>query len=203
MRTGTRVGWWLRGALKLAPFVIVAVIGGAGLGVGAAALTSGTDISQSSATSPARVTTTSTESTRAKPVVTTAKARTTRRPSMRVVIVATVLHPAASPAAQARQRARLSVEMRVTNRHTSAITLARPQIEVDGRRIGADRNAEEVSGGLLREFAPGASRRGVLRFETSGSTSAVLSSTRRTTLRIAGRTIALQIAVGKAARPAR
>ena len=116
--------------------------------------------------------------------------------SVDIEVVAAVLHPAASASGKLRKRARQSVELRVTNRATSAVTLERPSLQSDGRTARADLNARDEARGLLGPIAGGASIRGVLRFETAGALSDSLKDAKRATLRYAGRELSLRVKVG-------
>lgn len=191
-----------RGLIPLLALVLVGAGGGAAIGVGTAALMSEPQLDASG--------TTSTGTTSAKPARPDARTTPAKLPTgasrgrtTRVAVIATVLHPATSPPRQSLRRARLSVEVRVTNRHTSPIALALPRIEVAGESVSADMNATTVAGKLLGYIPAKESTRGVLRFETSGRVTDSLTSTLQASLRIAGSTIPLRVKLGDPAKPIR
>ena len=160
-------------AAKLFGVALLAGAAAGGIGIGAASLT--------------RQSTTATAPAAGPPDPAT---------SVDVEVVAAVLHPAASPSGKLRRRARQSVELRVTNRATSAITLERPTLKAGGRVARADLNARAEAHGLLGPLVSGARVRGVLRFETAGALSDSLKGAKRATLRYAGRELSLRVKVG-------
>ena len=187
---------------RLVMLAALAALGGAALGAGLATL------GNEPAPRAAEVATTS-ERAASTTGRTTARttARTTGRTTAsaagslpRVAILSAVLHPAAGLSGQARQRARLSVGVNVTNRSDRTITLRRPEL-VAGATVRVDPNAAAAAAGLLRPIAARSSARGVLRFETAGAVTERLTSTQRATLRIGNRTVALRIRIGNRAAP--
>lgn len=211
MLRGMRLAGVLRTLAKLAAVVVLGGAAGAGLGVGVAALT------EDAATvelAPAPLTASGTPAA-TPPAATTARSRTDTasnsasdvqpRPSrtVRVRVLAAVLHPGATSLGRRRQRARLGVHVRVTNGGTAVLKPARPMllapgVVVPGKAVGGP-------GRSLREpLEPLASAQDRLRFETAGAVTKRIVTTRRVRLRVAGSTVFVRVNIGPpVARPVR
>ncbi len=123
--------------------------------------------------------------------------------AIRVRLLGAVLHPAASPDAIARKRARVSVRAQLTNTSARAMTIAPPRLMSGRHGKLVDRHAAAAAGALLEPIAPRASAEGVLRFEIAGELTRRVTSMRRAALRIGGRTLWVPVVVGAPARRSR
>lgn len=195
----------LRSLAKLFAVIVVAGAAGVGLGVGLSQLTGDDSTSSSADTSTIRsdvsaATSTGGDSPATIDPDTTAgsstQAQTNTPSSVRVRVVASVLHRASTPTGRRSNRARLSVHVRVTNRGGRTIANVEPAL-VAGKRVRADPSAGETSRSLLRPIRPGSTADGTLRFETAGAVTARLVRARRAQLRIAGRTATLKVRIGR------
>lgn len=164
-------------ASGLAKFVAVVIGGaalGAGVGVGLSELSGGGD-------SEAPVT--------AAPTATEAAGAT--EPTAEVL--STELLEAETASGQARDRARLSVRVRLSNDTNEPLTTDRPVLVVDAGETEADPAADIFAGNLLEEIGPGDSVTGILRFETAGAVTAELRDAGEAELEIAGLTVPVQL----------
>lgn len=180
---------WLRTRRRTLVTLLGAVLGavaaGAAIGLAGASLSGG----DRTATSP-------------PPDAQPARGDPTRLIDVNVRIVSAILHPAGTARGRSRQRARLSVHARVTNRRDRTIALGRPKLHSGLSLLEIDAHADKLAGALLRPLRPGSTADGVLRYETAGTITQRLTTMRRFALRIAGRTIRAKIKVGSPARRA-
>jgi len=195
----------LRGLVKLVAVVAVAGAAGVGLGAGLAALT-GDDspsglVGTASTSSTARRATTTNQTT-----VGSAAQRPegagARAGAVLVEVVSAVLHRVPTPAAQRRDRARLSVHVRIANQGERTVANAAPVVLAAQQSVPADRSAVDASGSLLRPIAAGSVADGTLRFEISGAVTESVVRARRARLRIAGKTINKSVVIGSPTRSA-
>lgn len=162
------VGLLVRGLSKLMAVGVVPAALGIGLGIGASAVT---NIDGEPAPAPSAS-------------------------NVRVQVVSAVLHPAGTPRNRRRQRARLSVHVRVTNGGKAPIADVNPML-ISPARIRPDPAARDAAGSLLKPVAPGESAKGRLRLETAGAVTKQLASTRRARLRIARQTVEVRLKLGR------
>ena len=172
----------LRGLGKLVAVVAAAVIGGLAVGTALA------ELSGDSEGSPA---TTGDNAATTQPQ---APAR-----GVRVRVLPAMLQSASTPAGRRRQRARLSVHVRVTNRGSRRIVPSRPVLVSDDVRVKTDPN-QDTAATNLRALAPGATGDVTLRFETAGAVTKRLRQERRASMIVAGRRVSA--AVTTSAQPA-
>ncbi|HEX2725735.1 MAG TPA: hypothetical protein VHN20_07935, partial [Beijerinckiaceae bacterium] len=101
-----------------------------------------------------------------------------------------VLQPARSASGKRRRRARVSLTVSLRNATGSrSEAIPAPALLVGTDWIRVDPAAVTRARGLLKPIQARQTATGVLRFETAGSVTAHLARTRRTKLRIAGRTL--------------
>ena len=105
---------------------------------------------------------------------------------VRVRILSVNLHLAQTPSGRPRQRARLSVRVRVTNRGSGGITLPRPVLATGNARIRTDPSADSPATNV-RTLDAGADRRVALRFEIAGAVTERVLRERRVSLIMGGR----------------
>jgi hypothetical protein len=110
-----------------------------------------------------------------------------------------VLHRESAPSARRRRRAVLAVHVRVVNRGKRTIANLAPALDA-GARGRAGPSAKDSTGSLLRPVRPGSTADGTLRFKTAGALTDRLTSRRRAQLRIAGKTVTLNVLIGSPAR---
>ncbi|MDX6689298.1 MAG: hypothetical protein QOG15_755 [Solirubrobacteraceae bacterium] len=115
--------------------------------------------------------------------------------TVRVQVISAVLQRAHTARGRSRDRARLSVHVRVTNHGTSHLRDVNPAL-ISVELVRPDPRARDTTGSLLRPIAPGETAGGRLRFETAGAVTRQLTSTLRARLRIAGRTFATGVEIG-------
>jgi len=191
----------LRGLAKLVGAVVAAGLVGLALGTALAELTGDTG-------SPAGVTdgppaaaalVTNTSTTTVPPAREEPASTQTEKPpnAVRVRIVSAILHPAASPSGKRRQRARLSVHIRVTNRGSSPIFPSRPALVSGGVRVKTD-PSQDGAATNLGALASGATGDVTLRFETAGAVTKRLRQELRARLTIAGTNVTATVKVGGA-----
>lgn len=191
----------LRGLAKLISVVVVAGAAGVGLGVALSELTgdSAEDTSGGGSKPGAETSTAGTTATRA--THTTTNKRPSSASTARVQVVSVVLHRQSAPSARRRLRAVLAIHVRVVNRGTRAIANLAPVL-VAGPRRQADPSAADSTGSLLRPLRPRSTADGTLRFRTAGTLTDRLAGRRRAQLRVAGRTVALKVLIGRPSRSA-
>jgi len=191
----------LRGLAKLVGAVVAAGLVGLALGTALAELTGDTG-------SPAGVTdgppaaaalVTNTSTTTVPPAREEPASTQTEKPpnAVRVRIVSAILHPAASPGGKRRQRARLSVHVRVTNRGKRRIVPSRPVLISGGVRVRTD-PSQDSAATHLRALAPGATGDVTMRFETAGAVTRRLRQQLRARMTVAGRNVTATVKVGGA-----
>jgi hypothetical protein len=203
----------LRGVLKFLGVVLAAGVVGVGVGVALAELSGGDDDGTSLAPQATRSTplaatarapagpatpATAPSTPPATPVTSTLPATgAAHGRTNRVRILSAVLYPAATAGGQARRRARIVVRVRVTNRGAAALAPQDALLLAGDRRVAADPRASTVARSLRRPLAAGARATGELRFETAGAVTRLLTTKRRALLRMAGRTVAMAITIGR------
>ena len=116
----------------------------------------------------------------------------------RIAILSAVLHPAASASGQARNRARLSVGVRATNRGDRPITLGRPSCWRTGAFAWIPMRPRSPPACWSR-LPPEPARAAFLRFETAGAVTARITSALPASLRIGGRTLQMRVRLGNRA----
>lgn len=117
---------------------------------------------------------------------------------VRVRVVSTILHPAATPAGRRRGAARVGVHLRVTNpRGNRPLTLEQTVLLSGGEALTYDPAQIVAARSLLRPLAPGATADGTLRFEPRGEFTERLTTELRASLRIADRTVPLTLKIGR------
>lgn len=184
--------------IKLLAAAVIAAAAGGSAGAGAAALTGGDAPSAAvvRTSSPAATATTGRTSPSASPRPATTTARAPARAvSLRVSVLYARLRAGVSPADVASHTARLTVQVRVTNLTSRAIELARPQLGVDGRSIGAD----TVTTNLL-PLAARTSARAVVRFATTGTFTDRLTSAKRAKLKFGTRLVPVTVRIAESGR---
>lgn len=177
----------LRGLAKLICVIVVAGAAGVGLGVALSELTADSAKDTSGGGSQPGAETS------------TAGTRPSSASAVRVQVVSVVLHRQSAPSARRRRRAVLSIHVRVVNRGKRTIANLAPFL-VAGPRRRADPSAADSTGSLLRPLRAGSSADGTLRFRTARTLTDRLTSRRRAQLRIAGRTVALNVLIGSPSR---
>jgi len=189
----------LRGLTKLVGVVVVAALAGLAIGIALAELSGDTDGGTDVAGGPPA----------ASPAVTNATATTTAAAreegvstqteqsanDVRVRIVSAGLRLASTASGQSRQRARLSVRVRVTNGASRRIVPSRPVLVSAGTRVKTDPNQDSASTNL-EALASGATQAVTLRFETAGAVTTRLRRELRARLTIAGRNVTATVKVG-------
>lgn len=191
---GERARRMLDGLAKLGAVIIIAGGAGSVIGFGLSKLTS----DDSAEPEPG---VTSTE--RADPVATTGGPARGPRGSRPVGVVVdvpdAVVHPAGTASGRARNRARLTVRVRVRNTSTGVLTPARPAVLIGASRTPADPNAD-APGTRLGSIAPGAAAAATLRFEVGGAAGAKLMTERRARVVVAGLTRPISVKLGNPVR---
>jgi len=182
----------LRGFAKLVALIAVWAIGGLAIGTGLVALTGDDDTPKSATGGPAggaatTATTTTGASEEPAPVQGAKPAD-----DVRVRIVSASLIPAKEPSGRRRQRARLSVRVRTTNRGSRGVRIPRPLLVSADARVKTDPNADSPSTNL-RELAAGATRTVTLRFEIAGAVTKRLRQRGRVRVIVAGRRVIVSI----------
>jgi len=110
-----------------------------------------------------------------------------RTDGVRIQVLSADLLRAATPSGRRRNRARLTVHVRITNQGARVITNIDPVL-IARARVRPDPRTRNTTGSLLRPVPPGFTAGGTLRFETGGASTARLATTLRAQLRIAGAT---------------
>lgn len=147
-----------RGLAKLVAAIAVAAL--VGLGIGAA----GAQLSDDSDSPPDGSPGSAAPSGQGKRDI----AQRATPANVRVRILAATLLPATSASGQRRQRARLSVRVRVTNRSRRAVRIARPVLVSGGARVKTDANAVSPTTSVETLDAE-TSKQVTLRFEIAGA----------------------------------
>jgi hypothetical protein len=112
-----------------------------------------------------------------------------------VTVLSGVLHPAATAAGRLRQRARLVVDVRIRNRGSQEVTIARPTLLVAGTSRETDPN-EDAPGTTVGLLGPGRQEDVALQFEVAGTATASLTGSRRARVFVAGRTLTTRVTIG-------
>jgi len=120
--------------------------------------------------------------------------------AVRVRVVSAILHPASSSSGKRRQRARLSVHVRVTNRGSRRFVPSRPVLVSGDVRLKTDRNQDSADTNL-EALAPGATGDVTLRFETAGTVTQRVRQQLRARLVIAGRQVTAPVKLGELVAP--
>jgi len=120
-----------------------------------------------------------------------------RKPAtdVRVRIVSAILHPATLASGKRRNRARLSVHVRVTNRGGRRISPARPLLVSGDARVRTDPN-QDTAETYLGALYPGDTTDVTLRFEIAGAVTRRVQQELHARLIIAGRKTAATVKVG-------
>ncbi|MGI9097283.1 MAG: hypothetical protein ACR2H2_02105 [Solirubrobacteraceae bacterium] len=197
----------LGGLAKFVAVVAVAVLGGLAIGYALSEL-SGNGVSSTSAgsrppptTSSSSAATTSKKTTGTTPVASKKPAATLgQKPKhqVRVRVISAVLHPAGLASRQRRNRARLSVHVRVTNRGSRPFVASRPVLISGSTRVATDPK-QDTARTNLGTLAPGATGNVTLRFEIAGSVTKRVQNQLRARLIIAGRNVTVPVEVGRSA----
>lgn len=187
----------LRGLVKLVAVVVAAALGGLAIGMALAKL-SGNDNSSTSAAggSPEASAPGTTATTRTSQKGGAPAQRKKPANDVRVRIVSAVLRSADTPSGRRRQRARLSVKVRVTNRGSRRVNIPRPGLVAGDARVRTDPNADSRATNV-RALDPGASRRVTLRFELAGDVTKRVRQDRRARLIIAGQKVMAAVTLGR------
>jgi len=110
-----------------------------------------------------------------------------RADGVRIQVLSADFLRAVTPSGRRRNRARLTVHVRITNRGSRVITNVDPVLLAQAQ-VRPDPRTRDTTGSLLRPVPPGFTASGTLRFETGGASTARLAKTLRAQLRIAGAT---------------
>jgi hypothetical protein len=113
-----------------------------------------------------------------------------------VQIVSAFLQRATTPSGRSRNRARISIHVRVTNRGKTTIAKAIPVL-LAKQQVRPDPATRDTTGTLLKSISPGETAGGRLRFETGGAVTQDLVETLRARLRIGGRTVTVELKLGR------
>jgi hypothetical protein len=174
-----------RGLVKLVAVVAAASLAGIGIGAGLAKLSG--DSPTASPVSAATTTTTSTEAatTSAQPGAVQGSAE----PDVEVEVLSARLGTASSTTGHAR----VSAEIRVTNRAKTPVQITTALLISGDFNVPLDSGARAAAGPLLTSIAAGASATGKLRFTTDTAVTQRLLANPTAHLRIADKTIDLPL----------
>lgn len=183
-----------RRLLAFAAVAAAASTVGAGFGFGLGALTPNSD---GASPAPEKV------ASSPPPAVEDTARTTTEKPSQvpRVQVLSATLRPAITTSGRARRRARVSIRLRVSNRGAATLAPEDPLLLVGDDRLSPDPSATGAAGTLLAPLEAGASAMGNLRFEIAGATTTRLTVRPRARLRIAGRTVRVDITISPRSAP--
>jgi len=191
----------LRGVGKLVAVIVVAGLAGLAIGTGLAKL-SGDDASSTTppdnspgVSSPATNTTAPSTTVETTPADKKMSTSSTPANTVQVRVVSAILHPATSASGKRRRRARLSVHVRVTNRGSRSITLARPVLVSGDARLKSDAK-QDAADTNLAAIDPGETSDVTLRFEIAGAVTQRVQEELRARLTIADRNVAATVKVG-------
>jgi len=203
------------GLLKLVAIIAAAAIGGTVIGIGLSKVSGDGDSglvlgADPSATTAARSADTATAAIPPTATTTTATtpageaqapipAQGARVPSVK--IVSATIFPAATAAGRARQRARVSIRVTVTNRDTKSLTPPNPLLLTGQDRIGFDPRASDLADPLIKPLGASKTATGELRFEISGGVTRRLNAKPRARLAIVGRVVALKMTISPSPAP--
>ncbi len=191
-----------RGVGKFVAVAVIAAIVGAGIGVALAALTDSGDAPTASAptTAPAPATQTQATTPPAAPPPPPARTQpqtqtqTTAAPTRFVGPVPKVRFASATISTpDADGRAVVTAKVTVTNRYSKALALKTPTLISGSDKVPLDSRARTAAAPLLGTLDPGASATGELRFTLPAAITRRLSAAPSAKLRIAGRTVALEL----------
>lgn len=112
-----------------------------------------------------------------------------------ITVISARLKAAVTPDGQTRQRARLSIRVRIENESDMPSSDTRPLLVVGEEEVRVDINAAGAAGALLKPVPTGETVRGLLRFETAGAVTERLQSTRRAMLTVAGEQVPVRVQV--------
>lgn len=115
---------------------------------------------------------------------------------LRIRVVSAILHPAGTASGQARNRARVSVHVRVVNSSGQRVVLSRPTLVSGPDRVRTDRR-QDTSATSLRALAPGATGDATFRFELSGPTTLRVRNQLRIRVIVGGRNVGAPVTVGR------
>lgn len=196
----------LRGLIKLVVVVAAATLAGAGLGVGLAKVsghdTAGATVAATPTTAPSTTTTGSSEpststiamrtSTGQNPATAT-KAQGTANPDVDVAVLSARL----GTPSNATGHARVSVQMRVTNRASTPVQITTAVLMSGDFAVPLDYGARAAAGAILQPIAARASATGRLRFTTTPDVALRLMEKPMAHVRIADRTVPVDLAVAQ------
>jgi hypothetical protein len=195
----------LRGLLKLLAVVAAASLAGIGIGAGLAKLSG-----ESPATSPVAATTATTQAaslapketgSSTEPAATTATATAPSTTTQPVAVQGTadpdveveVLSARLGTPSSTTGHARVSAEIRVTNRASTPVQITTALLITGDYDVPLDSGARDAAGPLLTSIAAGASATGKLRFTTATAVTQRLLANPTAHLRIADQTIDLPL----------
>jgi hypothetical protein len=205
-----------RGVLKFFAVAVAAAAVGIGLGVGLSKLTgdnasspalpAATTSAPTSSTTTSETTSTATETTATsaaptRTITTTTAPTLSRAPAqssggaLRIDVISTVVHRVTN---DPDQRASVSVHVRVTNGGSRVVKPNPPELLVGqtALKISPDGSAKDAAP-LLAALAQGAIADGRLRFDSTGTASAQLTTPGRVRLRVAGKLIVVTPELGR------
>lgn len=125
----------------------------------------------------------------------TATPSPTATPGPEIEVLASDLLEAQTASGRARQRARVSVRVRLVNTTDDELTVERPELVVSSGRTPADPAADLFTGTLLDPVAPGDRATGLLRFETAGAVTEQIAEEGQARLEIAGESVLVRFTV--------
>jgi hypothetical protein len=187
----------LPGLAKLVATVMVAAVGGLVIGAAVAKLSGDGDSSSIPTGGPPRASLPFTTPT-TTPVAGEKRTRQTPVHGVRVRILSAVLHPAPR-SGQRRQRALLTVHVRLANRGSRRIIISRPVLVSGNVRVQTNLKAD-TGATKLRVLDRGATERLRLRFEIADAIEKRVLQRRRVRLTIAGRNVPVSVTRGRPVR---
>jgi hypothetical protein len=183
----------LPGLAKLVATVVVAAVGGLVIGAAVAKLSRDGDSSSIPTGGPPRA-----SLPFATPTTTPVAGKKPARQGVRVRILSAVLHPAPR-SGQRRQRALLTVHVRLANRGSRRIIMSRPVLVSGNVRVQTNLKAD-TGATKLRVLDRGATERLRLRFEIADAVEKQVLQRRRVRLTIAGRNVTVSVTRGRPVR---
>lgn len=116
---------------------------------------------------------------------------------VRVSVRSAVLNTASTPSGMRRNRARLSVRVKIQNRSRERVTLARPTLLAAGERLKTDPGADSPDT-RVEELDASRSATVTLIFETAGDVTEELTTQKTARIVVAGRSRSVSIELGEA-----
>lgn len=186
----------VRGLAKLLAVVVVAGVGGVGLGLAVSKLSggSGPQLQVGPAVTATRGATTG-PAGRAAAHPAPKLAPQARLAQVSVSVLSAVLQPATTPSGQQRRRARLSVRIRAQNGGKLLVIAPRPVLLAAGVRVPTDRHAD-APGTRFGPLRGGATATVTLQFEIEGAVTTQLMTQRTARIVVAGRTLRVPVTIG-------